>query len=169
MHHLKQRQPDCPGVISATRGNHGQSIAVSATHQGLRSVICVPEGNNPEKNAAMIAQGAELVIHGRDFQESLEHARRLAAALLQERRCQPAFIRIRAASRVYGQSRIRATRCSRRSSDAKCSVHQGHESCRACLADGTTMNRFASLLSSWKRGTPTAYQWAPICRRARLP
>ena len=61
-------------------GNHGQSIAVSATHQGLRSVICVPEGNNPEKNAAMIAQGAELVIHGRDFQESLEHARRLAAA-----------------------------------------------------------------------------------------
>ncbi len=80
MHHLKQRQPDCPGVIAATRGNHGQSIAVSATHQGLRSVICVPEGNNPEKNAAMIAQGAELVIHGRDFQESLEHARRLAAA-----------------------------------------------------------------------------------------
>ena len=61
MHHLKQRQPDCPGVIAATRGNHGQSIAVSATHQGLRSVICVPEGNNPEKNAAMIAQGAELV------------------------------------------------------------------------------------------------------------
>ena len=80
MHHLKQRQPDCPGVIAATRGNHGQSIAVSATHQGLRSVICVPEGNNPEKNAAMIAQGAELVIHGNDFQESLEHARRLAAA-----------------------------------------------------------------------------------------
>ena len=80
MHRLKQRQPDCPGVIAATRGNHGQSIAVSATHQGLRSVICVPEGNNPEKNAAMIAQGAELVIHGNDFQESLEHARRLAAA-----------------------------------------------------------------------------------------
>ena len=80
MHRLKQRQPDCPGVIAATRGNHGQSIAVSATRQGLRSVICVPEGNNPEKNAAMIAQGAELVIHGNDFQESLEHARQLAAA-----------------------------------------------------------------------------------------
>ena len=80
MHRLKERQPDCPGVIAATRGNHGQSIAVSATHQGLRSVICVPEGNNPEKNAAMIAQGAELVIHGSDFQESLEHARQLAAA-----------------------------------------------------------------------------------------
>ena len=80
MHRLKQRQPDCPGVIAATRGNHGQSIAVSATHQGLRSVICVPEGNNPEKNAAMISQGAELVIHGSDFQASLEHARQLAAA-----------------------------------------------------------------------------------------
>ena len=80
MHRLKQRQPDCPGVIAATRGNHGQSIAVSATRQGLRSMICVPEGNNPEKNAAMIAQGAELVIHGGDFQESLEHARQLAAA-----------------------------------------------------------------------------------------
>ena len=80
MHRLKQRQPDCPGVIAATRGNHGQSIAVSAAYQGLRSVICVPEGNNPEKNAAMIAQGAELVIHGNDFQESLEHARQLAAA-----------------------------------------------------------------------------------------
>ncbi len=80
MHRLKQREPDCRGVIAATRGNHGQSIAVSATRQGLRSVICVPEGNNPEKNAAMIAQGAELVIHGNDFQESLEHARQLAAA-----------------------------------------------------------------------------------------
>ena len=79
MHRLKQREPGCAGVIAATRGNHGQSIAVSATHQGLRSVICVPEGNNPEKNAAMIAQGAELVIHGSDFQESLEHARQLAA------------------------------------------------------------------------------------------
>ena len=43
MHRLKQRHPDCPGVIAATRGNHGQSIAVSATHQGLRSVICVRE------------------------------------------------------------------------------------------------------------------------------
>ena len=80
MHRLKERQPDCPGVIAATRGNHGQSVAVSATHQGLRSVICVPEGNNPEKNAAMIAQGAELVIHGRDYQESLEHAHQLTEA-----------------------------------------------------------------------------------------
>ncbi len=80
MHRLKQRQADCPGVIAATRGNHGQSVAVSAAHHGVRSVICVPEGNNPEKNAAMVAQGAELVIHGGDYQESLEHAQRLGEA-----------------------------------------------------------------------------------------
>ena len=80
MSRLKQREPNCPGVIAATRGNHGQSIAVSATRQGLRSVIVVPEGNNPEKNAAMIAQGGELVIHGSDFQEALEYAIRLRDA-----------------------------------------------------------------------------------------
>ena len=80
MSRLKQRQPDCPGVIAATRGNHGQSVAVSAVRQGLRSVVVVPEGNNPEKNAAMVAQGAELVIHGDDFQEALEHAVQLKAA-----------------------------------------------------------------------------------------
>ncbi len=77
MHRLRQSQPDCPGVIAATRGNHGQSVAVSAAGQGFRSVIVVPEGNNPEKNAAMVAQGAELVIHGGDYQESAEHAREL--------------------------------------------------------------------------------------------
>ena len=80
MYRLREREPDCPGVIAATRGNHGQSVAVGATRQGLRSVIVVPQGNNPEKNAAMIAQGGELVVHGNDFQESLEHAQRLAAS-----------------------------------------------------------------------------------------
>ncbi len=80
MSRLRQREPGCPGVIAATRGNHGQSIAVSATRQGLRSVIVVPEGNNPEKNAAMTAQGGELVIHGSDFQEALEHALQVTAA-----------------------------------------------------------------------------------------
>ena len=80
MHRLREREPDCRGVIAATRGNHGQSVAVSATRQGLRSVIVVPQGNNPEKNAAMIAQGGDLVVHGNDFQESLEHAQQLAAS-----------------------------------------------------------------------------------------
>lgn len=74
MHRLVQSQPDCPGVIAATRGNHGQSVAVAAAHHGLRVVIVVPHGNNPEKNAAMIGQGAELVEHGRDFQEAHEFA-----------------------------------------------------------------------------------------------
>jgi len=69
---LKQEQPDCPGVISATRGNHGQSVARAATAVGMKSVIVVPFGNNPEKNAAMKAFGAELIEHGEDFQEALE-------------------------------------------------------------------------------------------------
>jgi len=76
---LKAETPDCPGVIAATRGNHGQSIATAAAKVGLRSVIVVPVGNNPEKNAAMAAQGAELVDHGEDFQAALERATALAA------------------------------------------------------------------------------------------
>ncbi len=78
MQHLKRKQPDCAGVIAATRGNHGQSIAVSAKAAGVRAVIVVPEGNNPEKNAAMAAQGAELVVHGPDFNTALDHAHALA-------------------------------------------------------------------------------------------
>ncbi len=58
------------GVISATRGNHGQSIALAARKSGVRAVIYVPEGNSVEKNAAMQALGAELVVHGRDFDEA---------------------------------------------------------------------------------------------------
>ena len=69
---LVSREPDVAGVISATRGNHGQSIAMAATRCGLRSVIFVPEGNSVEKNAAMEAFGAELVVHGRDFDEARE-------------------------------------------------------------------------------------------------
>ncbi len=68
------------GVIAASTGNHGQSIAVAATRYGIRPVIVVPEGNSPEKNALMKAQGAELVVHGWDFQAAYEHARDLAAA-----------------------------------------------------------------------------------------
>ena len=65
-------------VISATRGNHGQSIAVAARLNGLRPVIVVPHGNSVEKNAAMRAQGAELIEHGADFQAATEHATALA-------------------------------------------------------------------------------------------
>jgi threonine dehydratase len=68
------------GVIAATRGNHGQSVAFGARSRGLRAMIVVPHGNSVEKNAAMRSLGAELVEHGRDFQAALEHARGLAKA-----------------------------------------------------------------------------------------
>ena len=78
MDELKRQQPDVRGVIAATTGNHGQSIAFASKLNGLRAVIVVPHGNNPEKNAAMRALGAELVEHGREFQEALEFSRELA-------------------------------------------------------------------------------------------
>ncbi|HEX7053518.1 MAG TPA: threonine dehydratase [Burkholderiales bacterium] len=67
------------GVISATRGNHGQSIALCARQYGVASTIVVPHGNSVEKNAAMRAFGARLVEHGHDFQAAREHAERLAS------------------------------------------------------------------------------------------
>ena len=79
MDELKRHEPAVKGVIAATTGNHGQSIAFAAKQNGLRAVIVVPHGNNPEKNAAMRSLGAELVEHGREFQEALEHSRELAA------------------------------------------------------------------------------------------
>ncbi|MBL6947888.1 MAG: threonine dehydratase [Rhodospirillales bacterium] len=78
MTRLKQDQPDCPGVITATRGNHGQSIALAAAKVGLSATVLVPFGNNPEKNAAMRAFGAELIEHGEDFQEAYEQVDQLA-------------------------------------------------------------------------------------------
>lgn len=71
-------RPDTAGVISATRGNHGQSIAYAARANGLAAVIVVPEGNSVEKNASMRALGAELVVHGHDFQAAFEYAVELA-------------------------------------------------------------------------------------------
>lgn len=80
MSRLRASQPDCSGVIAATRGNHGQSIAFAARASGLAAVIVVPEGNSAEKNAAMQALGAELVVHGYDFQEAYEYSQDLADA-----------------------------------------------------------------------------------------
>jgi threonine dehydratase len=62
------------GVTAATRGNHGLSLAWSARAFGSRAVIYVPKGNNPEKNAIMQALGAEVVEHGRDFDEARSEA-----------------------------------------------------------------------------------------------
>jgi threonine dehydratase len=69
-----------PGLVSATRGNHGQSIALAAARHGVPVLIVVPEGNSREKNAAMRALGAELVEAGADFQAARGHAQALAAA-----------------------------------------------------------------------------------------
>ncbi|HZR03986.1 MAG TPA: threonine dehydratase [Burkholderiales bacterium] len=77
-HHLAQQARKPAGVISATRGNHGQSVALAAARYGITAVIVVPHGNSVEKNAAMRALGAELIEHGDDFQAAREHAQRLA-------------------------------------------------------------------------------------------
>ena len=76
---LLKAAPDTPGVITATRGNHGQSIGFAARALGLRAVILVPHGNSVEKNAAMRALGVELIEHGSDFQEAREYSEQLAA------------------------------------------------------------------------------------------
>jgi threonine dehydratase len=75
---LKRAQPNIAGVVSATTGNHGQSIAYAATRLGLKATIVVPHGNSPEKNRAMAGFGARLVEHGHDFQAAYEHAMALA-------------------------------------------------------------------------------------------
>jgi threonine dehydratase len=76
---LRRREPDVRAVMSATRGNHGQSIAFAAARHGLSATVVVPRGNSVEKNAAMRALGAELMEHGDDFQAAREHAAALAS------------------------------------------------------------------------------------------
>jgi threonine dehydratase len=78
---LLKRDPATRGLIAATRGNHGQSVALAAQRKKLECVIVVPHGNSVTKNAAMRAQGAKLIEHGEDYQSSLEHAKKLAADL----------------------------------------------------------------------------------------
>lgn len=76
---LRGERPEIRTVISATRGNHGQSVAFAAAKNGIRTVIVVPLGNSVEKNLAMRAMGADLIEYGEDFQAASEHAARLAA------------------------------------------------------------------------------------------
>ncbi|MGA2943215.1 MAG: threonine dehydratase [Xanthobacteraceae bacterium] len=78
---LCHAEPHLNGLVTATRGNHGQSIALAAARNKIRVVIVVPEGNSREKNAAMEAFGAELVTAGKDFDES-----RVVAAEIQKQR-----------------------------------------------------------------------------------
>jgi len=76
---LTRAQPDTRGLITATRGNHGQSVAFAGRRHGLPVTIYVPRGNSVEKNRAMAAFGADLIEHGADFQEAREEAVRHAA------------------------------------------------------------------------------------------
>ena len=75
---LKRERPSTPGIISATRGNHGQSLAFAASRHGLPVTIYVPHGNSVEQNRAIRGFGAELVEHGEDFQAAREEAYRRA-------------------------------------------------------------------------------------------
>ena len=75
---LRRSQPQLRGVVTATTGNHGQSVAFSASALGLAATIVVPNGNNPAKNRAMRGFGANLVEVGHDFQAAYEHASVLA-------------------------------------------------------------------------------------------
>jgi threonine dehydratase len=75
---LKRERPDVKGVITATRGNHGQSLAFACARAGIACTVVVPFGNSVEKNAAMKAFGAELIEHGRDFDEARERAEAIA-------------------------------------------------------------------------------------------
>jgi threonine dehydratase len=75
---LKRERPGTPGIISATRGNHGQSLAFAASRHGVPVTIYVPHGNSVEQNRAIRGFGAELVEHGEDFQAAREEAYRRA-------------------------------------------------------------------------------------------
>jgi threonine dehydratase len=77
---LCRSHPGVPGVISATRGNHGQSIAFAAARAGVPATIYVPMGNSPDQNSAIAAFGAKLVEFGKDFDEAKHEAFRVAAA-----------------------------------------------------------------------------------------
>jgi len=76
---LVRERPGVRGVVSATRGNHGQSIAFAGRAAGVPVTIVAPHGNSPDKNAAMRGFGAELIEHGVDFQEAREHLASVAA------------------------------------------------------------------------------------------
>src|ERR1700761_9141723 len=78
MDSLRHSGSSVKGVIAATRGNHGQGVALAAARLGLTATIVVPHGNSREKNRAMQALGAELIEHGEDFQAANEYATELA-------------------------------------------------------------------------------------------
>jgi threonine dehydratase len=80
MDRLIRSQPGIAGVVSATRGNHGQSISFAAARAGIPATLYVPYGNSPDQNTSMSAFGAEVVEFGKDFDEAKHEAHRIAAA-----------------------------------------------------------------------------------------
>jgi threonine dehydratase len=80
MDRLTGSQPGVAGVVSATRGNHGQSISFAAARAGIPATLYVPYGNSPDQNTAMGSFGARVVEFGRDFDEAKHEAYRVAAA-----------------------------------------------------------------------------------------
>ncbi len=77
---LRRERPHVRGIVSATRGNHGQSLAWAGRRYGVDVTVVVPQGNSVEKNAAMRAFGARLIEHGDDFEMARDEASRLAVA-----------------------------------------------------------------------------------------
>ena len=75
---LVREHPEVSGIVTATRGNHGQAQARAARNAGLQAVIVVPLGNSLEKNTAMRGFGAELIEYGQDYNEAANHASQLA-------------------------------------------------------------------------------------------
>ena len=75
---LVREYPEASGIVTATRGNHGQAQARAARAAGLQAVIVVPHGNSSEKNTAMRGFGAELIEYGQDYNEAAEYASQLA-------------------------------------------------------------------------------------------
>jgi threonine dehydratase len=75
---LRARRPHVTGLVSSTRGNHGQSLAFAGRAAGIAVTIVVPYGNSPDKNAAMRGFGAEVIEHGHDFQAAREHSLEIA-------------------------------------------------------------------------------------------
>lgn len=78
MDELAKKNLGLKGIIAATKGNHGQSLAFAASRKKIKTIIVVPKGNSKEKNAAMEALGAKLIEHGEDFQQALEYAEQLS-------------------------------------------------------------------------------------------
>ncbi len=78
LNRLLRAHPDVPGVVTATRGNHGQSIAFAAARSGVPATIFVPVGNSPDQNSAMRAFGATVIEFGVDFDEAKHEAHRVA-------------------------------------------------------------------------------------------